>query len=177
MSPPTASSYPADKPSFYRDVVAQTRAVVDPSLPLVSNLANVAALLYWAYHDPAVARPVNWVGFYLRSAARPDTLLLGPFHGRVACTSIRIGQGVCGTAADERRSVLVRNVHEFKGHIACDSASESELVVPLVHPDGRLLGVFDLDSTVLAGFDEVDQAGVEAITAALIETVASWSFE
>eukprot|EP00842_Homolaphlyctis_polyrhiza_P005439 jgi/Hompol1/5897/HPOL_000333-RA len=136
----TASAYSADKSQFYSQLQQEVAALIDPSLPLVSNLSNISSLLFWAFHDKAVARPVNWVGFYLLPSARKDVLLLGPFHGRVACTTIKLGKGVCGTSAAEKRTILVPDVHAFAGHIACDSASESEIVVPLIHQDGSLLG-------------------------------------
>ncbi|KAI8922941.1 GAF domain-like protein [Entophlyctis helioformis] len=172
----SASSYPTDKAEFYKQLNEEVAAIVDPSLPLVSNLANVSSVLYWAFHSPSISRPVNWVGFYLLSKA--GTLVLGPFQGRVACTIIKLGKGVCGTSAQERRTVLVTDVHAFPGHIACDSASESEIVVPLVRPTTQqLIGVLDLDSTILNGYDELDQSGLEAIVQTLLTTVTDWTFE
>ncbi|KAH6568966.1 hypothetical protein BASA50_008001 [Batrachochytrium salamandrivorans] len=177
MTPPIISSYSTSKPQFYSELTAQVTALIDPSLPLTSNLSNMASLLFWAYHDPAIDRPVNWVGFYLHSSLKPGFLLLGPFHGRIACTMIKMGKGVCGTSASERRPMLIANVHEFAGHIACDSLSMSELVIPLVHADGRLLGVLDLDSTVISGFDEADLAGLLAVVDAMVSTILTWTFE
>ena len=124
----------------------------------IANLANTAALLFSELDD------INWVGFYL---FKNDELVLGPFQGKPACVRIAIGEGVCGTAAQCRASVVVPNVHEFDGHIACDSASNSELVVPLLRGD-ELLGVLDLDSPRFARFDEEDRAGVEALAHTLI---------
>ncbi len=115
----------------------------------------MASLLYWSLPD------LNWVGFYLRDAKSGD-LLVGPFQGKPACVRIPLGRGVCGTAAAERRTVLVEDVHEFPGHIACDSASNSEVVVPVIAA-GELIGVLDLDSPVVGRFDAVDAQGLERL--------------
>ncbi|KAJ3181214.1 hypothetical protein HDU87_001343 [Geranomyces variabilis] len=185
------SAYPAnDKPAFYALIHSQAQALIDPSLPTVANLANIAALLFYAYNDEPVSRQINWVGFYLSSAATATAtastptasaaaadapqppLTLGPFQGRIACTLIPIGKGVCGTAAASRSTMLVKDVLNWKGHIACDSRSRSELVVPLVAGDGRLLGVFDLDCELLDGFDEEDVSGVSGVVDLLV--AACW---
>lgn len=126
------------------DIVRQARALAEGPNTRLSLLANLASLLYWSIPD------VNWAGFYLLDG---DTLWLGPFHGRPACVSIDLGRGVCGRAARERRTLVVDDVHAFDGHIACDAASRSEIVVPLIH-DGRLSGVLDVDSPRLARFGE-----------------------
>ena len=118
----------------------------------ITILSNAAALLWDSLED------INWAGFYLVHGGR---LELGPFQGKPACTVIEIGKGVCGTAVAEDRTQLVKNVHEFPGHIACDSASNSEIVVP-VHAGGKIYGVLDIDSPILARFDEEDKAGLEA---------------
>jgi L-methionine (R)-S-oxide reductase len=123
-----------------------------------ANLANAAAAIYHAL--PAL----NWAGFYL---FRAPELVLGPFQGKPACVRIPIGKGVCGTAAMQRRSILVADVHAFPGHIACDTASQSELVVPLIR-DETLIGVLDLDSPMLARFDAQDQAGIETLVAVIV---------
>ena len=112
---------------------------------------------------------LNWAGFYLLNS--PKELVLGPFQGKPACVRIALGRGVCGTAAAERRTVLVPNVHEFPGHIACDSASNSEIVLPLIRANGELLGVLDLDSPVLERFDVIDQQGLEQIVRTLLATL------
>ena len=117
----------------------------------ITILSNAAALLWDSLKD------INWAGFYLFRGSR---LELGPFQGKPACTVIEIGKGVCGTAVGEDRTQLVKNVHEFPGHIACDSASNSEIVVP-VHAGGKIYGVLDIDSPILARFDEEDKAGLE----------------
>ncbi len=124
----------------------------------IANFANAAALLYAWLPD------LNWAGFYL---ARGEGLVVGPFQGQPACVRIALGQGVCGTAAATRRTVIVPDVHAFPGHIACDAASNSEIVVPLVK-DGRLLGVMDLDSPRLGRFDAEDGRGLEAFAARLV---------
>jgi L-methionine (R)-S-oxide reductase len=124
----------------------------------VANLANTAALLWQELPD------INWAGFYL---LKNDELVLGPFQGKPACVRIAIGKGVCGTSAQQRQSIVVPNVHEFPGHIACDTASNSEIVTPMVK-DGRLLGVLDIDSPRLARFDDVDRAGIEAVAALIV---------
>jgi len=124
----------------------------------VANLANAAALLMGSLPD------LNWAGFYL---VREGELVVGPFQGLPACVRIAFGRGVCGTAAAERRTIVVPDVHAFPGHIACDAASRSEIVVPLVK-DGRLLGVMDLDSPSAARFDATDAVGLEAFASRLV---------
>jgi GAF domain-containing protein len=137
---------------------------------LIANLANTAALIYHALPD------LNWAGFYLigpnaQNVATPE-LILGPFQGKTACVRIAIGKGVCGTAAATRETQLVPDVHTFPGHIACDSASNSEIVIPMIFSNGprhgELLGVLDLDSPLLARFDEQDQQGLEEIVSILM---------
>jgi len=130
---------------------------------LIANLANTSALLFTSLPQ------LNWAGFYLLNS--PKELVLGPFQGKPACVRIALGRGVCGTAAAERRTVLVPNVHEFPGHIACDSASNSEIVLPLIRANGELLGVLDLDSPVLERFDVIDQQGLERIVRTLLATL------
>lgn len=145
-----------DKPGFYRELADQLRALLADENDPVANAANTSALIF------QMAPLLNWAGFYfLRSA---DELVVGPFQGKPACVRIAVGRGVCGTAIQERRSILVEDVHAFPGHIACDDASRSELVVPLVR-DGQILGVLDLDSPAAGRFDVEDQAGVEALAA------------
>jgi GAF domain-containing protein len=129
----------------------------------VANAANMAALIYWSLSE------LNWAGLYLVDARRGD-LLLGPFQGKPACVRIPLGRGVCGTAAQRRETVVVPDVHEFPGHIACDSASNSEIVVPVIR-GGRLLGVLDLDSPVRARFDEADARGLERLVQVFVESL------
>lgn len=125
----------------------------------VANMANASALIFDMMED------LNWAGFYIMKDGK---LVLGPFQGKPACIEIPLGSGVCGTAAAEDRTLVVPNVHEFEGHIACDCASNSEIVVPL-HRDGRVIGVLDIDSPVFSRFDESDKAGLEEF-ARILET-------
>lgn len=148
----TVTAIQADsKPAFYAALNRQLEAVLHGERDWVCNLAQTSALLMQAMPD------LNWAGFYLFKGGE---LVLGPFQGKVACVRIALGRGVCGTAASQRATVVVPNVHEFPGHIACDSASNSEVVIPLLH-QGRLLGVLDLDSPKLNRFDAADAAGLE----------------
>ncbi|KAJ3302228.1 hypothetical protein HDV03_005246 [Kappamyces sp. JEL0829] len=163
------NSHVTSKSQFYQELLLQTKCLLDVALPLSSNLANVASLLYYAFNDQS--RPINWCGFYLLDSKR-EKLYLGPFNGRVACTVIPLGKGVCGTAAKERATVVVENVHNFPGHIACDSASESEIVVPIVVED-ELVGVLDIDALVVSEFDHADRVGLEEIVAALQTCMAT----
>lgn len=148
----------ASKPEFYASLNRQLTAILAGERDWICNLANTSALLLQSLPD------LNWAGFYL---LKGDELVLGPFQGKIACMRIKVGRGVCGTAAANQASVVVPNVHEFPGHIACDSASNSEIVIPLLH-QGRLLGVLDLDSPNLARFDNEDARGLEQIVAVLL---------
>ena len=130
---------------------------------LISCAANTTSLIYYGLRD------LNWVGFYLLDAASGD-LLVGPFQGRPACVRIPLGRGVCGTAAAERRTVLVADVHAFPGHIACDAASRSELVVPVI-AGGQLIGVLDIDSPRLGRFDVADARGIESLVEVFVRAV------
>jgi L-methionine (R)-S-oxide reductase len=141
------------KVETYAELAAQLRALVEGEEYFIANAANFSSLLFYSLPD------LNWAGFYLLKGGE---LVLGPFQGRPACVRIPLGSGVCGTAAAARRTVLVENVHEFPGHIACDSASNSEVVVPLLKGD-ELLGVLDLDSPALGRFDAEDARGLEAL--------------
>lgn len=154
-----------DKHVLYGDLASQIEGLLSGEADPVANLANAAAAIYHGLPN------LNWAGFYL---VRGSELVLGPFQGKPACVRIPMGKGVCGTAAELRRSVLVRDVHAFPGHIACDSASESELVVPLIR-DGVVLGVLDLDSPRLARFDAQDQAGCEALVAIIVRHLGTAS--
>ncbi|ONF97665.1 GAF domain-containing protein [Sphingomonas jeddahensis] len=151
-----------DKAELYRDILSALDALTADEPDAVANMANAAALL-WQYLPD-----LNWSGFYRLVA---DELVLGPFQGKPACIRIAIGSGVCGTAAQTRETQLVADVHAFPGHIACDAASASELVVPIVH-DGRLIGVLDLDSPRPGRFDADDARGCEAIAALLAPRIA-----
>ncbi len=146
------------KPELYRQLATQLDHLLAGESDATANLANAAALIYHGLDA------INWAGFYL---LRGQTLIVGPFQGLPACVRIPLGSGVCGAAAARRQSVLVPDVHAFPGHIACDAASRSELVVPLIR-DGALLGVLDLDSPLVARFDADDQTGCEALAAVIV---------
>ncbi|QJW97323.1 GAF domain-containing protein [Frigoriglobus tundricola] len=147
-----------DKTAFYTELNAGLAAVLEGERDLIANAANCAAVLFHALPD------VNWAGFYF---LRGPDLVLGPFQGKPACVRIALGRGVCGTAAAARRTVIVPGVHQFAGHIACDSASNSEIVVPLLTGD-RLIGVLDVDSASFSRFDESDAEGLRAVAAAVL---------
>jgi GAF domain-containing protein len=143
------------KAALYAELEDSLRSLLAGETDLVAAAANMSSLLYWSLPD------LNWAGFYLVDAKSGD-LLVGPFQGKPACVRIPLGKGVCGTAAAERRTVLVEDVHAFPGHIACDSASNSEVVVPVIAA-GRLVGVLDLDSPVTGRFDAEDAQGLERL--------------
>lgn len=149
------------KPEQYAQLVAQARALTHGEPDRIANAANLAALVYHALPD------LNWVGFYFYDGTE---LVVGPFQGQPACVRITLDKGVCGAAASTRKTQRVADVDAFPGHIACDAASRSELVVPLVRDD-RLIGVFDLDSPRIARFDEEDQQGLEAIARVFQESL------
>jgi GAF domain-containing protein len=159
----TLTELPADKGAAYAELARSLRALLDGERDLVANAANMAALLFWSLRD------LNWAGFYLIERERGD-LLLGPFQGKPACVRIPVGRGVCGTAAALRQTVVVPDVHAFPGHIACDSASNSEVVVPIIR-EGVLLGVLDLDSPEQGRFDAADARGLEALARILVESL------
>ncbi len=150
------------KPVLYRELAEELDALLTGESDPTANAANAAAAIYHTLPR------LNWAGFYL---LREDTLVLGPFQGRPACVRIKSGSGVCGTAVRERRSILVPDVEAFPGHIACDTASRSELVVPLLWGD-EVIGVLDLDSPDLARFDAEDQTGCEALAAIVVRHLA-----
>jgi L-methionine (R)-S-oxide reductase len=144
--------------ALYAQVHKELAALLEDERDLIANSANCAGLLFHALPD------LNWAGFYFLKGSE---LVLGPFQGQPACVRIGMGRGVCGTAALEGRTIIVANVHEFPGHIACDSASESEIVVPL-RKHGKIMGVLDLDSPRLGRFDAVDAEGLETIAKELV---------
>jgi L-methionine (R)-S-oxide reductase len=150
------------KPEQYAQLAEQARGLLHGERDRIANAANLAALVYHALPE------VNWVGFYFYDGRE---LVVGPFQGRPACVRIALDRGVCGAAARTRATQRVDDVHAFPDHIACDAASRSELVVPLVR-DGELLGVFDLDSPRPSRFDADDQAGLEAIATIFLESLA-----
>jgi L-methionine (R)-S-oxide reductase len=142
-----------EKTAFYRLLNKQAQALIEQETDLIANMANLSALLFNQLSD------VNWAGFYIM---RQGELVLGPFQGQVACVRIAVGKGVCGTAVETGQVQLVKDVHEFPGHIACDAASNSEIVLPLRH-NGDIIAVLDIDSPSLARFDTDDQAGLEQL--------------
>src|SRR6516165_5121759 len=149
----------ADKSQLYRELAEQLGALLAGEPDRIANAANMAALLYHGLPN------LNWAGFYFRHGGE---LVLGPFQGKPACVRIPLGKGVCGTAAAKAATVLVPDVHQFPGHIACDPVSRSELVVPLIEAR-EVSGVLDLDSPLLGRFDEIDQAGCEQLVALFVE--------
>ena len=156
----TARPDPAlPKAEAYRDLLSQAEGLFHGETDAIANAANLSALIFHGLPD------LNWAGFYLLREG--GELVLGPFQGKPACIRIPLGRGVCGTAAERRESVLVPDVHAFPGHIACDAASRSELVVPLMH-DGKVIGVLDLDSPHPGRFDEEDRAGLEKAAAIFV---------
>lgn len=143
----------------YRLLAKQIKALADDEPNFIPVFSNASALLYDNIED------LNWAGFYIMNKG---SLMLGPFQGKVACIRIEVGKGVCGTAVAEDKTQLVKDVHQFPGHIACDSASNSEIVVP-IHKDGQVVAVLDIDSPSLSRFDEADKEGLEEFVRALEE--------
>jgi L-methionine (R)-S-oxide reductase len=151
------------KTELYDQLASQLSSLLAGERDLIANAANFSSLIYHSLPD------LNWAGFYFE---REGELVLGPFQGKPACVRIRIGQGVCGAGAAKCETVIVPNVHEFPGHIACDSASNSEIVVPLMK-GSRLLGVLDLDSPKRSRFDHEDARGLESLVRILLSSVNS----
>lgn len=143
----------ADKTGFYRELAQQLQGLFAGEKDMIANAANMSALIYQTMPD------LNWTGVYL---LKGEQLVLGPFQGKPACVRIPVGRGVCGTAVERKSSILVEDVHAFPGHIACDAASRSELVVPIFR-GGETIGVIDLDSPLPSRFDTDDQAGMERL--------------
>ena len=158
----TTDALTGSKPEQYAQLLQQARALLHGERDRIANAANLSALVYHALPR------LNWVGFYFFDG---NELVVGPFQGQPACVRIPLDKGVCGAAASTRSTQRVEDVHAFPGHIACDAASRSELVVPLVRGDA-LVGVFDLDSPEPARFDVEDQTGLEAIALAYLESLA-----
>ncbi|MEO7050948.1 MAG: GAF domain-containing protein [Rhodanobacter sp.] len=158
----TSAIHAADKPTLYAELAQQARGMLHGERDFIANAANFGALVYHSLPE------VNWAGFYLFDGAE---LVVGPFQGKPACIRIALGRGVCGTAAQSRQTQLVRDVNVHPNHIFCDSSSQSEIVVPLVKPDGSLLGVWDVDSPITDRFDEEDRVGMEALCAVFMESV------
>ncbi|NOL52253.1 GAF domain-containing protein [Pelistega suis] len=149
------------KAEMYRLLVEQLKGLLEGEHNLIANAANMSALVYHQVPD------LNWCGFYLFDGTE---LVLGPFQGKVACVRIALNRGVCGAAASSRETQLVKDVHSFPGHIACDAASQSEIVVPLVK-NGQLIGVWDVDSPILARFDEEDKVGMQALCEVFLSSI------
>jgi L-methionine (R)-S-oxide reductase len=147
-----------DKAGAYRQLARALAALLEGERDLIANAANTAALIFDALPQ------LNWAGFYF---LKDGELIVGPFQGKPACVRIPLGRGVCGTAAAQRRTLIVSDVHEFPGHIACDAASRSEIVVPLL-AGAQLLGVLDIDSPTLGRFDAGDAAGLERLAALFV---------
>lgn len=158
----TSQTLTGSKPEQYAQLAAQARALLSGESDRIANAANLSALIYHTLPD------LNWAGFYFYDGTE---LVVGPFQGLPACVRIALDKGVCGAAARTRQTQRVEDVDAFPGHIACDSASRSELVVPLVK-QGRLIGVLDLDSPRLARFDEEDQRGLETVAGIFVEALA-----
>ena len=159
----TATALSGSKPEQYAELLAQVRALLHGERDRIANAANLSALVYHALPS------LNWVGFYFFDGRE---LVVGPFQGQPACVRIPLDKGVCGAAASTGQTQRVADVNAFAGHIACDSASRSEVVVPLLLDDGSLLGVFDIDSPEPDRFDADDQRGLEALARAFMESVA-----
>jgi len=153
------------KAVLYDDLESSLRALLAGEPNFIACAANMSSLLYWSLPD------LNWVGFYLLDDTSGD-LIVGPFQGKPACVRIPLSKGVCGAAAAQRRTLVVADVHAFPGHIACDSESNSEVVVPII-AGGRLLGVLDLDSPVLDRFDDADARGLERLVAVFVQGVGA----
>jgi L-methionine (R)-S-oxide reductase len=151
----------SSKQELYVSLVRDLRSLLEGESDEIANAANTAALLFHTLPE------INWVGFYFFKGGQ---LVVGPFQGKPACTRLALGKGVCGTAAATRLTVVVPDVHQFPGHIACDNASASEIVIPLV-ADGHLVGVLDVDSPIVGRFDADDRAGLEAIATVFLDAL------
>lgn len=149
------------KQQHYVELAQQVEAIVAGETDIIANMANVSALLYWGLDE------VNWAGFYFVK----EELVLGPFHGQPACIRIPIGKGVCGTAVSENKIQIIEDVHEFSGHIACDAASNSEVVIP-IYQNEQILAVLDIDSPRIGRFDKDDQQGLVKIVEILQATLS-----
>jgi L-methionine (R)-S-oxide reductase len=158
------------KKDAYEQVIDAMKGLVHEQRNWVCNTANAASLLWHLFHAlPSPSSSVNWSGFYVVDKLQPTQLILGPFHGKVACQTIQIGKGVCGSVAARRETIMLEDVETFPGHIACDGDSKSEIVVPIVVGE-QLVGVIDIDCAEQAGFDEVDRKGLEALAELLAQS-------
>lgn len=154
----TNDSLPENKKEFYIALNNQLKALIGDEKDIIANMSNFTSLLYHSL------KKINWLGFYIFKSGE---LVLGPFQGKPACIRIAIGQGVCGTAAKKKEILIVNNVHEFEGHIACDTASKSEIVIPILK-DKQIFGVLDIDSPEFDRFDEDDKIGLEQLVKSII---------
>lgn len=152
-----------NKSLFYKDLAHSLQVLIGEEKNSIANMANMASLLYFTLPN------INWSGFYLFDG---NELVLGPFHGKPACIRIPLGKGVCGTSAEKRETIIVKNVHEFPGHIACDADSKSEIVLPIIVKD-TLFGVLDIDSPTFERFDEEDKLGLEELIRILVNSMQS----
>lgn len=157
----TQTDYSGTRADQYTMLGKQLDALLEGETNAIANLSNASALL-----NQFLER-INWVGFYLMEEGE---LVLGPFQGLPACVRIKVGKGVCGTAVSEKKTMLIEDVHAFPGHIACDAASRSEIVIPLIK-DGTVIGVLDIDSPELSRFTEEDQAGLEQFAGILLKHI------
>jgi L-methionine (R)-S-oxide reductase len=153
----------SNKKEQYNLINAQVQALISGESDMIANMANIAAVLFNTLEQ------INWAGFYLH---KQEQLVLGPFQGQPACIRIPMGRGVCGTAASSLKTIVVKDVHDFTGHIACDAASNSEIVVPIII-NKKLIAVLDIDSPVVDRFDEYDRQGLEALVSIFQETLTS----
>ncbi len=151
---------------IFENLLKDMESLLEENTPPLSNISNFISLINDAF------RKISWIGFYF---AKNDILYLGPFQGKVACTKIKIGNGVCGTSAEKRETVIVEDVHKFPGHIACDSGSNSEIVIPIIQ-NSRLIGVLDLDSYSFSAFSEIDKIYLEKLVKLLTDKVNFESF-
>ncbi|KAF2271481.1 GAF domain-like protein [Westerdykella ornata] len=158
------------KQEVYAQIREQAEGLFFEQRNWVCNLANTASLLWHGLRSlPPPSSSVNWAGFYVLDASKPNQLILGPFQGQVACQTIAFGRGVCGAAAQTGATQLVEDVDKFPGHIACDAASKSEIVVPIVQ-NGRVVAIIDIDCAELNGFDEEDKTGLEELAQLIAES-------
>ena len=155
--------YSSDKATAYRELAAEVAAVVKGETSRTARYATTVSLLVSAFGGRFF-----WCGFYEVDPLKPNELVVGPYQGTLGCLRIAFGKGVCGAAAQKRETIVVPDVHAFPGHIACDTRSNSEIVVPVFDPAGTLIAVLDVDSTEFAAFDEIDQAGLESVCRAMM---------
>jgi GAF domain-containing protein len=150
------------KAEIYKEVAEQITAVIEGETSVTARYATAACLLSHAFDS------FFWTGFYIVDPLKPEELVVGPYQGTLGCLRIPFGKGVCGTSAARQETIIVKDVHAFPGHIACDSRSNSEIVVPVIDQDGKLAAVLDVDSTSIGAFDQDDKAGLEAICKTLL---------